>query len=491
MTVTVFDEFLQRFDRRARLGLAAGVLLIAGATAALGWWALRSDYQVLFADLTPQDAAAMAAELDKMKTPYHLSGAGTTILVPAEQVYKTRLKLVGKELPLHGAVGLELFNASEVGMTEFTQKVNYQRALQGELTRTILSLDEVQSARVHLVLSEQTLFKKNAKQAKASISIAMKPGRTLDAGQVSGIQRLVGAAVPDIKPEDVTIVDQHGNALTRRAASDGSDPIAGPEGADGLDNKRALESYLNKKISDVLDRTFGASTGIASVDITLNHDHVKVTTERVLGAGPGELAQAGVKVRERESARDSDTVATGASHGADNATAAVSSHEADYQVGRRVEQVVSSAGAIQRISVAVVVREALTADQMERLQEVVALAAGIDKSRGDAVAVYSVGQLANPALLAKAPIAAAESDQDAGAVAAVAPETKAGRQIDSVPLALLVVLALLTAAGMLVLAGRRLARPAAPALSAAERQVLLDKVHHWLDKAPDSAMERH
>ncbi|HZV65291.1 MAG TPA: flagellar M-ring protein FliF, partial [Telluria sp.] len=126
-------------DRRARVGAALGCVLIAGLMVALAVWAYRPDYQVLFADMAPRDAAAMSAELDKMKTPYQLGDDGNTILVPRDLVYKTRLKLMGKDVPLHGAVGFEVFNNADFGMTEFVQKVNYLRAVQGELTRTILS----------------------------------------------------------------------------------------------------------------------------------------------------------------------------------------------------------------------------------------------------------------------------------------------------------------------------------------------------------------
>lgn len=374
--MTAFNDFWQRADQRARTGLIIGVLLIALVTVALGAMLLRTDYQVLFSDLAPQDAATMTAELDKLKTPYRLSGDGNTILVPAELVHRTRLKLVAKELPLRGAVGLELFNSSEVGMTEFTQKVNYQRALQGELTRTILSLDEVASVRVHLVMAEQALFKKNVKQAKASISIAMKPGRALDATQVQGIQRLVAAAVPDIKAGDVTIVDHNGVALTRRSGAEGED---GAAGGDSLDDKRALETYLNKKISAMLDRTFGPGQGIASVDVVLNHKHVKTTTENVLGKdATGEGAGAGVMVRERMTSRDGPADAA-APAGAGAANGTVTS-ETDYQVGRRVEQVVASAGAISRVNVAVVVSGALDQARLDRVRDVVALAAGIDRA---------------------------------------------------------------------------------------------------------------
>lgn len=477
------QDFWQRLDQRARVGLIAGSVLIVGTVIALGAWLLRTDYQVLFADLAPQDAATMTAELDKLKIPYRLGGNGHTILVPAEHVYKTRLKLAGKELPLRGAVGLELFNSSEVGMTEFTQKVNYQRALQGELTRTILSLDEVQTVRVHLVMAEQGLFKKSLKQAKASISIAMKPGRTLAPSQVQGIQRLVGAAVPDIRPADVTIVDQHGVALTRRAAE--GEELAMPAG-EALDDKRAIEAYLNKKVVEVLDRAFGAGQGIATVDVTLGRSHSKVTTESVLpGPGGDKDAPAGVMVRERMTSRDgpadADPKAAGTASG--NVT-----HEADYQVGRRVEQVVQGAGAVSRINVAVVVRGFQDQEQLDRIKDLVALAAGIDKERGDAVSVYSMNQVAGvpaPVQGAVAPLApegGADSAAEASTLLAAKSAAKSGL--------LLPVLGGLLALALLGLALRAATARAPRRLSDSDRQALLGQVNDWLERPADPVREQ-
>jgi flagellar M-ring protein FliF len=473
--VTVIQEFWGRFDRGARAGLVVGAILILGVSVFLGMALLRTDYQVLFADLAPQDAATITAELEKMKMPYRLDKDGNTILVPAEQVHKTRLKLVGRELPLRGAVGFELFNTSEVGMTEFTQKINYQRALQGELTRTILALDEVQSARVHLVLAEQGLFKKTARQAKASISIAAKPGRSLDAAQIQGIQRLVSAAVPDIRAADVTIVDQHGVALTRRAA-EGEDATNGlAAAADGLDDKRALESYLQKKVAEVLERTFGAGQAIASVDVTLGHSHSKVTTESVLGNGAG----AGVKVRERVTSRD------GAAETGDAEHPGTSSHEADYQVGRRVEQVVSGAGGVARINVAVVVRANQDQQQLDRLRDVVALAAGIDRERGDAVSVYAMGQLANPQAAPAGQLAAgaAADEPPASLPAAVPPAPADGKRGSDIVLALVALGAVAAAggAGMLLLGRRRATQTRLRQLSLDERRAVLAQVNTWLE----------
>lgn len=138
----------------AKAGLISGVILILGSLLLGSLWLLNDDYQILFSELNAQDASAMVTELDRMKIPYRLAEGGTAILVERDAVYKTRLKLMGKGLDLRGGVGFEIFNNADLGMTEFAQKVNFQRALQGELARTIMSLDEVKSARVHLVLPD-------------------------------------------------------------------------------------------------------------------------------------------------------------------------------------------------------------------------------------------------------------------------------------------------------------------------------------------------
>ncbi|MCX7274072.1 MAG: flagellar basal-body MS-ring/collar protein FliF [Burkholderiales bacterium] len=216
-------EMWLQATRGARAGLVGGVLLILAIVAYFAMSVLRVDYQTLFADLDPQDAASMVAELDKLHVPYRLNAEGTAIQVDSAQVHALRLKLMGKSSAMRGGVGFEIFNNTDFGMTEFAQKINYQRALQGELTRTIQSLDEVKTARVHLVLPESGLFKKNGQKPKASITLAMKDGRSLPPEQVLGIQRLVAAAVPEIEPGAVTIADHQGVTLTRAVGPDGDE----------------------------------------------------------------------------------------------------------------------------------------------------------------------------------------------------------------------------------------------------------------------------
>lgn len=375
----------------ARAGFVAGAICIAVAMGVFSYWALHTDYQVLFSDLTPQDSAAMVAELDRLKVPYQLGDQGTSILVARDQVYKTRIKLMGKDLPLHGAVGLELFNNSDFGMTEFAQKINYQRALQGELTRTILSLSEIHDVRVHLALPEQGLFKQASSRAKAAVTLTMKQGQVLRPEQIAGIQRLVSASVPGIATQDVTIVDQHGVALTRASGTEGELDAASGR----LDLKKETENYLQRKVATVLERSFGPGQSIASVDVTLDMDRIQTTTEDVVPAASRTgHTPSGVVTRERESVRDTgaplDTRVADASGGARGGS---SQRETDYAVGRRVEQVVSQPGSVRRIQVVAMVRTPLDADQQERLRRLVAAAVGASFERGDSVVVQPLNAL--------------------------------------------------------------------------------------------------
>jgi flagellar M-ring protein FliF len=375
----------------------------------LGYWALKSDDQVLFSDLSPQDAAAVTAELERQKVPYTVAeqgaGGATSILVDRRDVYKTRMKVMGKEIPLHGAVGFEIFNNSDFGMTEFAQRINYQRALQGELTRTILSLEEIRDARVLLALPEQGLFKQARSKATASVTLTLRQGRSLSPVQVAGMQRLVAAAVPGIAAADVTIIDQSGVALTRLGGEGEADASSVH-----LDLKRETEQYLTRKASEVLDRTLGPGQALASVDVTLDMDRAQTTTEDVV-APPGASghAQTGVVVRERETLRETNPPLGGhnSTETAGGVAGGSSQREVEYAVGRRVANVISQPGSIRRIQVVAVVRRSLDAAQQEQLRRTVAASVGAVFDRGDAVVVQSMEAVTAPALAAPGALAAA------------------------------------------------------------------------------------
>ncbi len=479
--------FWEGLSRSARTSLIAGLLGIVLMTAALAWWLLRADYQVLFADLKPQDATAMTAELEKLKIPYRFDEANASILVDKAQVHSTRIKLMGKDLPLHGAVGFELFNNTDFGMTEFAQKINYQRALQGELTRTILSLSEIRDVRVHLAMPEQGLFKQASARPKAAITLTLKEGQTLRAEQVSGIQRLVAAATPGMTAQDVTVVDKQGVALSR-SGDDGGDVAASSGGGSGrLDLKKDTEAQLARKAAAVLDRAFGPGQALASVDVTLNMDQVRITTEDVIPAPSRTADSKGVIVKERESIRDGNLAPLDAVRSS-NAAGASTQREVDYQVGRRVEQVVSQAGSVRRIQVVAVVRQPLDAVQEEKLRRVLAAAVGANMERGDTVVVQSLQALLPPAV-DKASVDA--SGMPAAMDSESAGSPVAGHTGDARDMALgayakaLLALALVFVVGALAFHSLRRrqsfgrTRDAVP-LTEAERQAALRRVQAWM-----------
>jgi flagellar M-ring protein FliF len=487
----VLKEFWQGLGRSARIGLGVGAAAIVAGTIAAGTWLLRTDYDVLFSGLTPADAAVMTAELDRLKVPYELGADGTSILVDRATVHGTRLKLLGKDLPLRGAVGFELFNNSDFGMTEFAQKINYQRALQGEITRTILSLAEVESARVHLALPEEGLFRRDASRAKASVTLGLKRDQTLRPEQVSGIQRLISAAVPGVAVQDVTIVDSRGVALTRSA---GSDVI--PDGNQRLDLKRDIETHLARKATEVLERAFGAGRALTSVDVTLNLNQVRVTTEDVTTppARKGEVPS-GIVVRERETIKDDSALLAGRKDVA--AVSPGSSHrETEYQVGRRVEQVVSQPGSIERLQVVAVVQAPLRPGQLEQLRALVGAAVGLSTQRGDVIVVQSLDGMADTAPPSMLPATFAAPGEGAQALTAIGPAAAASANAAapsqasaSQAIAALAGLLALAAVASLLLQHRRARVVAAPSQAAepmttAQRAQALAKVQQWLGEVP-------
>nr|WP_202126937.1 flagellar basal-body MS-ring/collar protein FliF [Cupriavidus sp. SW-Y-13] len=462
-------DFWNSLSGTRRVSLVIGAAVIVGATAFAGIWLLRADQQVLFSGLSPQDAAVMTAELDRMKVQYRLADEGTVILTDADLVHKTRLKLMGKELPLHGGVGFELFNAGDFGMTEFAQKVNYQRALQGELTRTILSIADVKSARVHVALPEDGLFKRADNKAKASVTIAMKDGKSLAPDQTVGIQRLVAASIPGLISQDVTILNEQGVALTRASQSE-----AGSDGGARLDLKRDTENALARKATEVLERTFGAGQAMASVDVTLSMDAVRITTEDVVGTpGRGNQALTGVVVRERESSNDG-----GLPLGVRDAAGGSTQREIEYQVGKRVEQVIGQPGAVKRMQVLAIIKKPLSPEQIEQAKALLATATGIVAERGDVVLVQTMGTYG-----AGNAAPAADAPTDAAAVAATpgGSETRSAQHLGIAQvLAALLTVVVCLGLGWWLGRTRRPASAAHTPMNEAERHAMLNQLQAWL-----------
>jgi flagellar M-ring protein FliF len=198
--------------------IVAAFAVIFGVLA-LGYFLfLRSDYVAVFSQVRPAEASAIVSQLESKTIAYRLADGGTTILVPADQADQARVAIGGSDIALKGGVGFELFNKSDMGLTDFAQRINYQRALQGELERSIMMLDDIESARVHLAMPERTIFRSERSNAKAAVELVAKPGRQLDDARVAGIQRLVSFAVPDLTPADVVVLDSDGRVLSASSA---------------------------------------------------------------------------------------------------------------------------------------------------------------------------------------------------------------------------------------------------------------------------------
>jgi flagellar M-ring protein FliF len=357
----------------SRSSFISGVALILLLSFAAAWWLLQKHNGVLFADLEEADAAAVVNELERMKINYKLSTDGTKILVPQDDVHEIRLKLTGSGLPLNGGVGFELFDKAEFGMTEFAQRINFQRALQGELTRTITSLEEVKYARVHLVIPEASLFQQDKTEPSASITIFLKPNAILSTQHINGIQQLVSASVQGLTTDGVTIVDQYGKTLSL-STKDESLPNSITS---RLQKKKDVEAYLTEKTVRVLERAFGSGKAIVSIDAKLNFDQSKTTREEVI---PASDSKAGV-IRKRETRNQP-------SKGKKSRQGDIST-DIEYRLGRSVKHIVSTPGGIDRLSVGVSVPVKTDQETIKKVKDLVAMAVGLDLSRGDVIAVHA------------------------------------------------------------------------------------------------------
>ena len=246
----MFDRFRAFSQGRQVLLVSAGIGLIGALLTAVWFLFFHTSYEPLFSELHTTDAATIVADLDKRKIPYRLANGGTTILVPEDMVDATRLNVMSEDLPLKGTVGFELFNKSDMGLTDFAQKINYQRALQGELARTIMTLDGVEMARVHLSLGEDRIFRDDQIPPKASVTIRMKKGATLSANVAQGLRRLVAAAVPNLDIANVVVLDEEGDVVSTAPQI----TAVSETGSPAVQEKQAIEQYYESRIREALTR---------------------------------------------------------------------------------------------------------------------------------------------------------------------------------------------------------------------------------------------
>ena len=448
-----------------RIGLAVGGLVIALIIAAGAIWSMQPDYRLLFSNLSETDAAAIVTELKRTKTVYRLADGGTTIRVPADRVYETRLALMSSGVPLSGGVGFEIFDKQGLGATEQSQRVSYQRALQGELARTIGALDHVRQARVLLALPASSLFQRDRQQPRAAVSLIMQPGPPLEREQVAGIQRLVAASVAELDPAHVVVTDQRGVTLSD------PDTLTGPGGVGGgrLAMKRDIEEYFTRKIADLLESAYGPGQVIVSVDVALNFDEIHRTVQSLLPVSSNAPVDAGVHRKRQVITGGTPTTddGTNPSENDSNTRRPVSSStDVEYEYGRRVEQVVSSPGNIEQMSVGVVVRGQLSGEKQARIAQLVRMAAGLNERRGDAVTVEP---------LEATETRAASPEPAAAAISAVPPLAPVKPHAPATP-AVWVVGVCMTAIVLILLALRRRKPDAVRLLTATERANLLNEL---------------
>lgn len=394
-----------RLSAASRWLFAGLLLLVLAAIATAMLWTLRTDFQVLFSRLNEGDAASIVEELKELNIPYRLADGSGTILVPGDQVYETRLSLTASGMPLGGGVGFELFDNQGIGATEQSQRISYQRALQGELARTIGALEPVRQARVHLVMPESTLFKREREQARAAVALAFDPGGHLRAEQVSGIQRLVAASVPGLDPSRVVVSDEEGVVLSLSDASGRGTASTEIH----LAIRKEVEAYITAKIARLLDTAFGVGQAIVSVDVTLNFDEITRTQQQLLPAEG--VGSRGFVLREQDASRSEESGEQEAFAGGSRAGDNSATRDVQYEFSRQAEQVITAPGGITRLSVGVVVPRSIAQEQQTRIGDLVRMAAGIDESRGDALVIQSLDALGvSPAGNGATPTPAVEAE---------------------------------------------------------------------------------
>jgi len=384
----------------ALLGIGAGVAAaLVAVTMNLG-----EPKALLYANLDLKEAGSITQALDQANVKYEVKGDGSTILVPRDQVASTRLMLSSKGLPTAGSVGYEIFdNANALGQTDFVQQLNRQRALEGELARTIQGLDGVSSVRVHLVLPKRQLFEDEVEQPSASINIHVG-GREPGADQVRAIQNLVAGAVPNLKPDRVTVVDQHAKTL-----SGGDTGIS----AEGDARKSDVEQRISKQVKQLVEGVVGA--GKARVNVTADLQLSQVTVQQETFDPDGQVVRSESTSDQKSSQNQPDSTGQASAsnnvpggQGSSTTTNASSSGEqqstTNYEISRTTRTEVQAPGEVKRLSIAVAVDGATaigkdgkpgaytprSAQEMQQIEQLVRSAVGYNQQRGDQVTVVNV-----------------------------------------------------------------------------------------------------
>jgi flagellar M-ring protein FliF len=414
--------------RRARSMLSGftpgqrGIILVAALALVLGAvgltrWIAQPTWSPLFTDLSGADASAIVDQLSSANVQYQLSDGGSTVLVPQAQVYDLRVTLAGKNLPASDTGGWSLIDKQGMTTTDFQQNIAYQRAMEGELSKTLQAMSGVSTAIVHLAIPKKDVFATEQDKPTASVLLALRPGTTLGRAQIRSVTHLVAGSVPGLDPSDVTVTDSKGNLLSARESGAAGAAAAASE---AVEQTARYEDRMSTSLQQMLDRVLGPGHSVVRVNATLSYDTRETTsqtyvspsavgplseataTESYAGAGAGNGGALGKTY-------PTLSPVAGASGGGVYAKA---ERTVDNAVGSVVEKSQAAPGGVKRLTVAVVLdsKNAGSADTT-KIQALVAGAAGIDSARGDTVQVDKMTFDTQAAQTAAKEVAAAQSAQ--------------------------------------------------------------------------------
>lgn len=417
---TNFGQRLAALPLRSKLMLGGGLAALAAVVVSMALMTGKADFRPVFTGLSDKDGGAVIAQLSQMNVPYR-SEPGGIILVPASQVYDVRMKLASAGLPKGSTVGFELMDKQSIGQTQFNERLNFQRALEGELVRTITALSGVQDARVHLAMPQQNGFFREQQKPSASVMLTLRGGHTLDRAQVAGIINLVSSSVPELSPKAVSVVDSSGTLLSNNT-----------EGGNGLDSqqlqyKQQIEANLNKRIYELLEPVLGRDNLRATVTADVDFNQVESTAEE-FKPNQGPNTQNAVRGQSsQESINATPALPTGvpgaatnqppvpatapvngpaaplqATQGGGGAQSSTRSSTTNYELDRTVRVTKNATGQLRRLNAAVVVNHRSVTDpkgktstqpvppeEIQKLETLVKEALGFSQERGDSVKVVS------------------------------------------------------------------------------------------------------
>lgn len=375
----------------------ASLVLLIAIIAASAMYGGKPDMVPLFSNMETKDAGEVAAKLKELKVNYEIieNKQGATINVAAADVHEARLQLATEGLP-RGNKGFEIFDDSKLGVTEFQNKVNYLQALQGELTRTIEQIEAVEKARVHIVMPEDSLYKKNEKPATASIMLMLKPNVQLSKKEIKGIVNLTSKSVQGLSPENITVVDETGKILND--PDDDEENTVSYQTLTQIEMTRKVQERIQRDVQSLLDQALGEGRSYVRVNVELDFDQRQrdrqtytpvvddsgiIRSEQIVNESySGTSNQPG-----GPAGTQSNIPGYVAVENQSNADYSKKEVTKNYEINEETEKTVASPGSIKRVNVAVLVNEDITQAQQESIQRSVASAVGIVEERGDTVSV--------------------------------------------------------------------------------------------------------